>query len=83
MVITRDPTKDCELNARPIGPPAASTSLALRDRTPAGFSPPFEFRHKKNHLSVVFIGDPTGIRTPVTAVKGRCPRPLDDGVIVR
>ena len=26
------------------------------------------------------VGDPTGIRTPVTAVKGRCPRPLDDGV---
>jgi hypothetical protein len=26
-------------------------------------------------------GDPTGIRTPVTAVKGRCPRPLDDRVI--
>ena len=26
------------------------------------------------------FGDPTGIRTPVTAVKGRCPRPLDDGV---
>src|SRR5688572_26315686 len=25
-------------------------------------------------------GDPTGIRTPVTAVKGRCPRPLDDRV---
>ena len=24
-------------------------------------------------------GVPTGIRTPVTAVKGRCPRPLDDG----
>ena len=23
--------------------------------------------------------DPTGIRTPVTAVKGPCPRPLDDG----
>ena len=23
-------------------------------------------------------GVPTGIRTPVTAVKGRCPRPLDD-----
>ena len=22
---------------------------------------------------------PKGIRTPVTAVKGRCPRPLDDG----
>ena len=24
------------------------------------------------------IGVPTGIRTPVTSVKGRCPRPLDD-----
>src|SRR5579862_5220194 len=26
-----------------------------------------------------FIGVPKGIRTPVTAVKGRCPGPLDDG----
>jgi hypothetical protein len=26
-----------------------------------------------------FIGVPKGIRTRVTAVKGRCPRPLDDG----
>ncbi len=26
---------------------------------------------------------PTGIRTPVTAVKGRCPRPLDDGDVRR
>jgi hypothetical protein len=25
------------------------------------------------------IGVPTGIRTPVTSVKGMCPRPLDDG----
>ena len=24
-------------------------------------------------------GVPEGIRTPVTAVKGQCPRPLDDG----
>ncbi len=24
-------------------------------------------------------GVPRGVRTPVTAVKGRCPRPLDDG----
>src|SRR5689334_13923555 len=28
-------------------------------------------------------GVPTGIRTPVTAVKGRCPRPLDDGGLSR
>src|SRR5437660_4340219 len=26
------------------------------------------------------MGDPNGIRTRVTAVKGRCPRPLDDRV---
>src|SRR5690554_2371972 len=27
-------------------------------------------------------GVPKGIRTPVTAVKGRCPRPLDDGDLI-
>ena len=26
-----------------------------------------------------YIGDPYGIRTRVVAVKGRCPRPLDEG----
>ena len=26
-----------------------------------------------------FYGVPKGVRTPVTAVKGQCPRPLDDG----
>lgn len=29
--------------------------------------------------SVWQVGTPTGIRTPVAAVKGQCPRPLDDG----
>jgi hypothetical protein len=29
--------------------------------------------------SLMLIGVPDGIRTRVTAVKGRCPRPLDDG----
>ena len=28
------------------------------------------------------FGVPKGIRTPVTAVKGRCPRPLDDGDMI-
>ena len=25
------------------------------------------------------VNTPKGIRTPVASVKGRCPRPLDDG----
>ena len=29
------------------------------------------------------IGVPTGIRTPVSTVKGWCPRPLDDGNVTR
>ena len=29
-------------------------------------------------INYLEYGVPTGIRTPVTAVKGRCPRPLDD-----
>jgi hypothetical protein len=34
-------------------------------------------------LSAWFLrnGVPKGVRTPVTAVKGQCPRPLDDGDI--
>ena len=28
---------------------------------------------------IFYTGVPTGIRTPVTGVKGQCPRPLDDG----
>jgi hypothetical protein len=27
------------------------------------------------------FGGPKGIRTPVTDVRGQCPRPLDDGTI--
>ena len=30
-------------------------------------------------ISFFRFGVPTGIRTPVAAVKGQCPRPLDDG----
>jgi hypothetical protein len=33
--------------------------------------------NKKN--ASIKTGVPKGIRTPVAAVKGRCPRPLDDG----
>ena len=30
---------------------------------------------------VQFFSSPKGIRTPVASVKGRCPRPLDDGAM--
>ena len=36
-------------------------------------------RLAKNFASLLQIGDPSGTRTRVTAVRGRCPRPLDDG----
>src|SRR5438876_11920356 len=37
-------------------------------------------RHANDgYAARLLYGVPTGIRTPVTAVKGRCPRPLDDG----
>ena len=29
----------------------------------------------------LFNGDPSETRTRVTAMRGRCPRPLDDGTI--
>ena len=35
--------------------------------------------NKKSTRLGGFIGDPRQIRTAVTAVKGRCPRPLDEG----
>ena len=34
-------------------------------------------------LNSLIKNDPNGSRTRVAAVKGRCPRPLDDGVIYR
>ena len=33
--------------------------------------------------SAVCIGDPKETRTPVLAVRGRCPRPLDDGTVMK
>ena len=35
------------------------------------------FYNKNNDLD----GDPYGIRTRVAAVKGRCPKPLDEGAL--
>ena len=40
-------------------------------------------RHRvsSDFIGKISLGVPKGIRTPVAAVKGRCPRPLDDGDI--
>src|SRR5436190_10816466 len=50
--------------------------------SPCGAGPASIAEKQKRHREggvFVFGGVPTGIRTPVIAVKGRCPRPLDDG----
>ena len=35
--------------------------------------------HKLLYLLSFLVGDPSGVRTRVFAVRGRCPSPLDDG----
>ena len=47
----------------------------------SGFRPeePLPGCHRSPETLHESTGVPKGIRTPVTAVKGRCPRPLDDG----
>ena len=37
-------------------------------------------RQRNKFLFLYHYGDPYGIRTRVAGVKGRCPRPLDEGV---
>jgi hypothetical protein len=44
------------------------------------FLPIRKSKGKKSDLHGKRQRDPNGIRTRVTAVKGRCPRPLDDRV---
>ena len=63
------------------GPPDGVYCADAPYTNPSGLLIARGTRHKKTAQKAVYIGDPTGIRTPVTAVKGRCPRPLDDGVI--
>ena len=40
-----------------------------------------EGEEQKLERHIKQYGVPKGVRTPVTAVKGQCPRPLDDGDI--
>ena len=39
---------------------------------------PYDFFYGVKHLNVFTFGSPYGTRTRVFAVKGRCPRPLDE-----
>ena len=39
----------------------------------------FNHEHIRSLKVTILFGVPKGIRTPVAAVKGQCPRPLDDG----
>ncbi len=40
---------------------------------------PDRIKREKPSLTSLFFDTPKGIRIPVASVKGRCPRPLDDG----
>ena len=40
-----------------------------------------QLRYRAMLLSCVLFSDPNGIRTRAAAVKGRCPRPLNDGAV--
>ena len=65
----KDDDRDEDANRRFASAPDCGVNCGAR----IGFSlnSPYQF--------LDFIGVPRGIRTPVTAVKGRCPGPLDDG----
>ena len=77
---------DAHPSRGPLGDSVASAfsrpAPPASDRTRGSASPLLETRfNKKARARRAFLlnGVPKGIRTPVTAVKGRCPRPLDDG----
>ncbi len=58
----------------------ATASKLLAHRSNLGFaSRPLAAPLKKPAEAGIFNGVPKGIRTPVAGVKGRSPRPLDDG----
>ena len=58
-----------------------SNRLNYHSMTPAE-AEVFELQTLRGQLQRLESGVPTGIRTPVIAVKGRCPRPLDDGDLI-
>ena len=78
-VVTRDREK------RRLGDVGARERSKLRGLKRKDKTAPFDNRLTSKGCGVweilqpfAFYGVPKGIRTPVTAVKGQCPRPLDD-----
>ena len=63
---------------RSSGPPAGVRSLPFATELCSAES--HTGRTQKTPKPAFYSGDPSEIRTRVTAVKGRCPRPLDDRV---
>ncbi len=61
----------------PVGRRRAWSNPRVRIDIRQGHKPKRGLQTNAGPFSV--YGVPMGIRTPVTAVKGRCPRPLDDG----
>ena len=49
------------------------------ERSPTLSDPAKRVLHVRRGLDIPYLGAPKGIRIPVAALKGLCPRPLDDG----
>ena len=75
----------CEpIRLKPRAKPALADSLRQRTRKVISEENIASTSHREATLrqwlrKLRKYGVPKGIRTPVAAVKGRCPRPLDDG----
>ena len=67
------------LSLTPAGPPLCGVLICCHANQSNRFISPVEITNKKTPAAgaagVFLFGIPKGIRTPVAAVKGRCPRP--------
>src|SRR5579883_427957 len=68
-----------EALARTLSAAPADEAAIARPRAPDADWTHMDTRAHAKLLSSLFYGVPRGIRTPVTAVRGRCPGPLDEG----
>src|SRR5206468_3555811 len=73
----------CDNNLRWLCEAATRRRSACRRDLPIKRKSPGKCRAIWRHAIYMWTSDPKGIRTPVTAVKGRCPGPLDDGAALQ